>query len=228
MLPDYDDFLSITYYDQNKFRPTDMFQNGNYEIYVHDTIQLIPDLSAEEFLKRIEARDIIIHSFFWGPLNDINLARAFDFINYHRQKYAEKNGNGFIFLLVLEEVIKDNPVLDETREQTILEWITIQKKDYIHSTPQNRHSLHSQNQVTWRGSPSQLGYLFLELVKAGFIEPPLYGGEYNYTGLAKFCFNNFKVNTTQENLIKEMNPLKNTLSDTKRSKFTIPDLTDLA
>lgn len=228
MHPDYDEFLSITYYDKTKFQPTEMFKNGNCEIFVHDTLQLLPDLSGAEFLERIEGRDIIIGSFFWGPLNDINLAFAFEFIDYHLQKYAEKNGNGFIFLLILEEVIKDYSFLDETREQSILEWISIQKKEYIHSNPQSRQRLPAQNQVTWHGTPSQLGYLFNELVNKGFIEPPLYNGEFNYTGLAKFCYSNFKVNTTQENLIKEMNPSKNTLSETKRSKFTIPDITDLA
>lgn len=228
MLPDYDDFLSITYYDTNKFPPTDMFQNGNYEIYVQDSIQLVRDLTGDEFMKRLESRDIIIHSFFWGPLNHTDLSFVFGFLSYHFQKYAEKRGNGFLFLLIIEEVIKENPLLSEAREQTILEWITNQKKEVTNSNQNNRQIPNSQNKVTWLGSPSQLGYLFLELVKAGFIEPPLHAGEYNYTGLAKFCFNNFKVNTTQENLIKEMNPLKNTLSDTKRSKFTIPYLSDLA
>jgi len=80
--------------------------------------------------------------------------------------------------------------------------------------------------IKWLGTPSLFGYLFLELVKHGFIEPPLYNGDPNYTGFARLCFQYFDIDTTPGNLIKEMNPEKNTLSDTKRLKF--PDLSELA
>lgn len=80
--------------------------------------------------------------------------------------------------------------------------------------------------IKWNGSPSVFGYLFLELVKNGFIEAPVRGGDPNYAGFAKQCFQHFELNTTLENLIKEMNPGKNTLSDTKRYKF--PNISDLA
>ncbi len=82
--------------------------------------------------------------------------------------------------------------------------------------------------IKWNGSPSVFGYLFLEFVKHGFIEPPLRNGESNYAGFAKLCYHNFDIKTTLENLIKEMNPGKNQLSNTKQAKFTIPDLSDLA
>jgi hypothetical protein len=80
--------------------------------------------------------------------------------------------------------------------------------------------------IKWKGSPALFGYIFSELVKNGFIDPPLFRGDPNYAGLAKLCFQYFNVNeTTIENLIKEMNPKKNSLSDTKRAKF--PNLSDL-
>jgi len=90
--------------------------------------------------------------------------------------------------------------------------------------------------IKWKGKPSQFAFLFLELVKHGFIEPPFHRGESNnYTGLSRLCYQYFDIDTTPENLTKELKPdnektgtRKNTLSDTNRAKFTIPNLSDLA
>jgi len=85
------------------------------------------------------------------------------------------------------------------------------------------------NKIKWKGPPSVFGYLFLELVHNGFIEaPPLHNGEINYSGLARLFFEHFDIETTLGNLSKEMNPGKNSLSNTKRAKFTIPDKSVLA
>jgi hypothetical protein len=81
--------------------------------------------------------------------------------------------------------------------------------------------------LKWNCSPSILGYLITELAKKGFIEYPLRGGEPNYTGLAKLCLELFDVETTPENLIREFNPNKMSLSETKRIKFRIPELSDV-
>ncbi len=83
------------------------------------------------------------------------------------------------------------------------------------------------NKIKTNCNPSLFAWLFTELAKKGFIETPLRSGETNYTGLAKEIFNHFEINTTLENLIKEMNPNKNSLSDTKRAKFNIPEQSDL-
>lgn len=88
--------------------------------------------------------------------------------------------------------------------------------------------------IKWKGSTALFGYLFLELIKYGYIEPPLRNGETNYSAFARLCYQYFEVSnkrgelTTLENLEKELNPNKCSLSDTKRAKFTIPDLSDLA
>jgi len=82
--------------------------------------------------------------------------------------------------------------------------------------------------IKWNGTPSQFGYLFTELIKQGFIEPPLYNGEMNIKGFARLCWECFNINTTPQNLEKECNPNKNDLSETKRAKFTIPNISDLA
>ena len=82
--------------------------------------------------------------------------------------------------------------------------------------------------LKWNCPPSVLGWLITELANKGYIEYPLYNGEPNPTGLAKTCFGIFELDTTKENLIKEFNSNKNTLSDTKIAKFTIPVLKDLS
>ena len=82
--------------------------------------------------------------------------------------------------------------------------------------------------LKWNCSPSILGWLITELANKGYIEYPIHNGDPNPTGLAKMCFSIFELDTTKENLIKEFNSNKNTLSDTKRAKFTIPVLKDLS
>jgi hypothetical protein len=84
--------------------------------------------------------------------------------------------------------------------------------------------------LNWLGSPSQFSYILSELARNGFIEIPSTNGEASYSKFAKVCWElfNFQNSTTLENLQKEMNPNKNTLSDTVRSKFQFPNLTDIS
>jgi len=83
--------------------------------------------------------------------------------------------------------------------------------------------------LTWCGSPSQFSYLFLELAQKGLINFPLTNGETSFNKYGKICWNifTFECGTTMENIQKEMNPKKNTLRETMRSKFTIPDINDI-
>ena len=94
---------------------------------------------------------------------------------------------------------------------------------------QNENAKQNVNveKLKWNCSPSILGYLITELANKGYIEYPLYNGEINPTGLAKICFAIFDTNSTLDNLKKEFNPNKNTLSETKRKKFKIEELKDL-
>lgn len=98
--------------------------------------------------------------------------------------------------------------------------------NYVEMLKNENVNNHLQKLI-WNGSPSLLGYLITELANRGFIEYPLRGGEPNYAGLAKQCFEIFELDTTLENIKKEFNPNKNTLSPVKRSKFKIPELKDL-
>jgi len=128
-------------------------------------------------------------------------------------------------------------VLINSRIELVKSWVS-GKLNELNNTG---NPLQAGEKIKWKGTPSQFGYLFSELVKHGFIEPPLYNGETNYTGLAKLCYEYFDIEsepgkkTTPGNLTKELKPdndktgeRKNTLSDTKRAKFNIPYLSDLA
>ncbi len=81
--------------------------------------------------------------------------------------------------------------------------------------------------IKWHSSPSIFGYLFLELAKCGFIEFPLHNGEPNLTGLANQLLDHFEVNGSKQTIINELNPQKQSLSETKRAKFQIPQIADL-
>ncbi len=61
--------------------------------------------------------------------------------------------------------------------------------------------------IKWKGKPSQLGFLILELVGKGWIELPTN----SYKKSAKYLMELFDVETTHNNLENEINPNKNSL-----------------
>lgn len=82
--------------------------------------------------------------------------------------------------------------------------------------------------IKWLGKPSQLGYLFLELSKKGFIKIPEVKGNSSYSKLASLCWNGFEINSTLKTLEKEFTPKTNSLTEANRDEFTIPSLKDLS
>lgn len=146
------------------------------------------------------------------------------FMEFYREHGSPKIIDKKPFLIFIKEMLPSYPEISESRKQTILEWVNEKMaylKENVKPTPTNE-------KIKWNGSPSQFGFLINSLVTKGFIEPPLYNGETNFSGLARLCYDHFDIETTIGNLTKEVNPEKNTLSDTKRSKFDIPNLSDLA
>jgi hypothetical protein len=68
-------------------------------------------------------------------------------------------------------------------------------KDWI-----NPINLSNATKLKWKGTVSQFGYIFLELVFNDFIEIPMTGGSHSYTKYAAYCMNLFDINTTLGNL----------------------------
>ena len=146
------------------------------------------------------------------------------FMEFYREHGSPKIIDKKPFLIFIKEMLPSYPEIPESRKQTILEWVNeklVDLKNSVKPSPSNE-------KIKWNGSPSQFGFLISSLVKKGFIDPPLYNGETNFSGLARLCYDYFDIETTIGNLTKEVNPEKNSLSNTKRSKFDIPDLSDLA
>lgn len=187
--------------------------------------------------KVIRVEPYFMHQFF-NFINTQSINTVFEFLDFHLKRYTERNpGKEKMFLLFVKECISGTGIVEtangskmkmyqpihEGRKETVKDWIETKNNEIKNGKP-----LPAGGKIKWSGTPSQFGYLFLELVKNGFIEPPLYNGETNYKGLARLCYQNFDINTTPGNIEKEMNPNKNTLSDTKRAKFTIPNISDIA
>ena len=207
-----------------------MNDSGNYDVQLsskYDPENF--DLDIKEDFRRFYVLlpqmhneiDVIVFGFLKA---DVQTAIAF--LDYHLKRYSENGENPGNFLQYIKELIinKFKAKLSEGRQQNIADWIQIRE----HELKNNMKPVHANEKIKWKGTPSQFGYLFLALVKQGFIEPPMRNGEYNYTGLSRLCNDYFDIETTPQNLTKELNPDKNTLSETKRAKFTIPDLFDLA
>jgi hypothetical protein len=99
--------------------------------------------------------------------------------------------------------------------------------DVIKEYERNLQEMDSKhNKIKWLGTPSQFSFLFLELANKGFIEFPIYNGEISPTRLAKLCFNNFEIETTEGSLTTEFKT-NSSLSETYRAKFTIPEKKDI-
>ena len=146
------------------------------------------------------------------------------FMEFYREHGSPKIIDKKPFLIFIKEMLPSYPEIPEARKQTILEWVNEKMADLKNMVK----PVLTNEKIKWNGSPSQFGFLINSLVTKGFIEPPLYNGETNFSGLARLCYDHFDIETTIGNLTKEVNPEKNSLSDTKRSKFDIPNLSDLA
>ena len=83
--------------------------------------------------------------------------------------------------------------------------------------------------ITWLGSAAVFVFIFQELVNKGYIEPSKFGAEHSMSGFAKLCLCHFDFSSrspSQEYLERAMrNP--EALSQAKKSKFTIPPLSDV-
>lgn len=85
----------------------------------------------------------------------------------------------------------------------------------------------NENKLKWSGTPAQFGYIINELVEKGFIECPTTHSSPSISKLAKVCFEIFDLSSTPQNIEKELNPEKNTLSVIKRKYFNIPNVSEL-
>ena len=116
-----------------------------------------------------------------------------------------------------------NPEKKNIYKQKLVQLRKIYESRFKANEPTNQ----KPKKLKWLGKPSQFGFIMNLLAESGFIEIPKTNGEPSYTKFAEFCMFNFDLDTTPKNLAKEINPGKNTLGETNRKKFKIPNITDL-
>jgi hypothetical protein len=170
----------------------------------------------------MEIYDELVRLLEIGAPTDIKTYLDKEYLTFRNQN----PGKEIDFLWYIEESIKTiwGSMNGQNRKKFVYEWMEEKRKELKAEVKETGAQV---KKIKWNGSPSVFGYLFLELVKKGFIDPPPYNGEPNFAELSRLCFQYFDIDTTPENLKKVLNENSNQLSETKRAKFTIPHLSDL-
>ncbi len=94
-------------------------------------------------------------------------------------------------------------------------------------SPSDFNNLKPRVKLKWSGKPAHLGYIMNELAEKGFIEIPKTRGDISYSRFAKVLLELFDIDTTKENLEREVNPNKSSLGNLTRIKLSFPNLNDL-
>lgn len=159
-------------------------------------------------------------------------SQAEDFLKFHLQNTFDNDFQKFkIFLENL--CLKYSEFLKNKYEPLVKRFIENEisaKKELEQTNSEASVNPTDKVKLNWLGSPSQFAYVLLQLAEKGFIELPSTSGQGSYSRYAKVCWDlfEFQNKTTTENLQKEMNPKKNTLSDGIRAKFTLPSLNEIS
>ncbi|CCH55888.1 hypothetical protein BN8_05185 [Fibrisoma limi BUZ 3] len=88
-----------------------------------------------------------------------------------------------------------------------------------------------KNKLIWNCKPAIAGFIISELIRAGYIEPPITNGELSLTKLANICNSSFrftKYNPSPNSWRNVVDTERNTLSEANRTKLTLPDLDQLS
>ncbi len=103
----------------------------------------------------------------------------------------------------------------------------VYEKSLIQSQNDNNGTATQQEKIKWLGTPSQFGFIFMELIRQGYIQPPNKNSESSYKALAGKCYRAFDIAGTLKTLEKELSEKTCSLSEVKRGKFTIPHISEL-
>lgn len=72
----------------------------------------------------------------------------------------------------------------------------------------------------WKGKPAQFGYIFYQLAVKGYIEYPGSNEGYSPKNFAKHCLDHFDIDTSSDNLARELSKKTNSL--TNKEAYKIP------
>lgn len=117
-----------------------------------------------------------------------------------------------------EEDYQKNDLLEF---EEALQWLNDKQEEYLNKVGSINNSSNKIEKIKWLGSPSQFGYLFLELERKGFIEFPKTGGIISHKKFAEICFKVFEIKGKLSSLVKECT--KSSLTPANKDDFKIPE-----
>jgi len=183
------------------------------------------ELSDNKFISPEKLDEIFVKALYSQDFMDL-----FDFLDFH---LAEFNGEKLRFLRKTKNVIDQyfahestlyyredhriQPHIDNPKTEEIYRWF---KENY----EQSEITADGENpyKLKWLGTAAQFGYVFLELAEKGFIEIPKTRSKDSFRKFALHCYNLFEINTTINNIVVELNPNSNSLTEPNREIFNIP------
>ena len=170
-------------------------------------------------------------------------SHVYGFLDFHYEQFNEgstREHRGLDFLYFVQEHLDINAkheLIDEngqvsiittpiaeSRKTLIREWIA-EKRKVLKDAPNVTQD--TKEKIKWNGSPEILGFLFLELVRKGYIDPPLFHGKPNFTGLSRLVWQSFELDSTPGNLDRALNESNNQLTDYKRDRLKLPPLSEI-
>lgn len=193
---------------------------------------------AEKYKKLLIERDVDFNKYRYDFIEKVNsLNETKEILEFIKNELIDHYKSKSIMLMHFYKNSTPDQRMDEKNiffvceiYDALLKFIEDQKVHYENiltlETPKQKNES-GIKKMKWNSSPSVFGHLFFELAKNGFIDFPLRNGDINPTGLAKDLLELFEVNGSNETIIHEFNPLKQSLSVTKRAKFQIPQIADL-
>lgn len=120
-----------------------------------------------------------------------------------------------------ERLIKKNPI----HITVYLKWL----KERVEVLSNQKNDVEpTANRIKWNSSPYHFGFIINELINKGYIgNTPMHNGETNYSEIARMFGSIIDFDTSDQNLTKSFNPNNEKISETVKSKFTIPECKDI-
>lgn len=111
-----------------------------------------------------------------------------------------------------------------------LQWLNNKQEEYLNKSESidNSPNRNKFEKIKWNGSPTQFGYLFLELKYKGFIDFPKTRGVDSHKKFAKICYEVFEIKGTLGTLEKALTKKGNKLTPANKDAFKIPDIKSLS
>lgn len=166
----------------------------------------------DELLRLLETGTITeLETYFekvYLTFRNLNPGKELDFLSYIEESITWITGSG----------------KTKSREKFIYDW-TEEKRTELKA--EVKASQTQVEKIKWNGTPEIFGFLFLELIRKGYIDVPLHHGKPNFTGFSRLCWEHFEIKTTPGNLERALNEENNRLTDWKRDQFKIPQLSEI-